>query len=82
MPLVNGRASTDNTRFKMAEADSGDYKSTAAYSGDATHHPITSQCGAEHTNITITDNRSPQISGRMTTAPPQRCGGAVAVGGP
>ncbi|MEV6204334.1 hypothetical protein AB0M64_30815 [Streptomyces sp. NPDC051771] len=56
IPLVNGQASTNNTTFRIDAANDGDYKWTASYSGDATHDDAASACGAEHSDITITDN--------------------------
>ncbi|MFE5792201.1 hypothetical protein ACFQ8C_06410 [Streptomyces sp. NPDC056503] len=53
---ATGRASTDNTTFRVDSANSGQYHWTVVYGGDTSHDGVTSQCGVEHSTITITDN--------------------------
>ncbi|WP_030205106.1 Ig-like domain-containing protein [Streptomyces sp. NRRL S-87] len=56
--LVNGAAATNNTTFAVDKGTEGDYKWVATYTpgnGDTTHTGSASQCGAEHTNIDITE---------------------------
>ncbi|MEV7522133.1 hypothetical protein [Streptomyces sp. NPDC091371] len=51
VPLVNGSASTNNTTDRVSTT--GTYRWLVEYSGDASHDPVTSECGTENTALTV-----------------------------